>query len=187
MTQDREIILQTEPYLATHGPRSPCTGAFESGRALAASVALALTLRLWPHAPLSSYAPLSTAVYAEDGQLLRLTLASDQQYRLWTPLSDVSPEFVDALLLHEDRHFRWHVGVDPVALVRACARMATGGPHQGGSTITIRRQHPAFYVRSSPPSTPLAWAPTQTGDVDLSVVDDHGDTTARNIRVAVIP
>jgi penicillin-binding protein 1C len=43
------------------------------------------------------------------------------------------------------------------------------------------------YVGSSPPSTSLAWAPTHTGAVDLSVVDDHGDTAARNIRVAVIP
>jgi membrane carboxypeptidase/penicillin-binding protein PbpC len=43
------------------------------------------------------------------------------------------------------------------------------------------------YVGVSPPSTALAWAPTHSGDVDLSVVDDRGDTTDRNIRVAVIP
>ncbi len=43
------------------------------------------------------------------------------------------------------------------------------------------------YVGVSPPSTALAWAPTPSGDVDLSVVDDRGDTTDRNIRVAVIP
>jgi penicillin-binding protein 1C len=43
------------------------------------------------------------------------------------------------------------------------------------------------FVGSSAPSAPLAWAPTHTGDVDLSVVDDHGDSAARNIRVAVIP
>jgi len=63
--------------------------------AVAAVGALALVaLRILPHAPLSSYAPLSTAVYAHDGELLRLTLASDGQYRLWTPLSEVSAEFV---------------------------------------------------------------------------------------------
>jgi penicillin-binding protein 1C len=74
---------------------------------MAAGAALALSLlRILPHAPLSSHAPLSTAVYAEHGELLRLTLASDQQYRVWTPFSEVSPEFVEALLLHEDRHFR---------------------------------------------------------------------------------
>jgi penicillin-binding protein 1C len=95
-------------------------------------------LRVYPPAPLSSFAPTSTAVYAADGQLLRMTMASDQQYRLWTPLHGVSSEFIDALILHEDRHFYRHMGVDPTALIRACVRMATGGHHQGGSTITMQ-------------------------------------------------
>jgi penicillin-binding protein 1C len=112
-------------------------------RLLIAAVALtvaatAVVLRIFPSAPLSSFAPTSTAVYAEDGQLLRMTMASDQQYRLWTPLHSVSPEFMDALILHEDRHFYRHLGVDPTALIRACIRMATGGHHQGASTITMQ-------------------------------------------------
>ncbi len=117
--------------------------------ALVAGAVLVIgSLRLLPHAPLSSYAPQSTAVYAEDGQLLRLTLASDQQYRLWTPLSKVSPQFVDALLLHEDRHFRRHFGVDPVALVRAVVRMGEGGPHQGGSTITMQLARLIYHLNT---------------------------------------
>jgi len=117
--------------------------------AVAAGIALALlVVRILPHAPLSSYAPLSTAVYADDGTLLRLTLASDQQYRLWTPLSQVAPEFVEALLLHEDRHFRWHFGVDPSALIRASARMAAGGPHQGGSTVTMQLARLIYHLNT---------------------------------------
>ncbi len=117
--------------------------------AVAAGTVLALVLlRILPHAPLSSYAPLSTAVYAENGELLRLTLASDQQYRVWTPLSEVSPEFVDALLLHEDRHFHRHFGVDPVALVRAVTRMAGGGPHQGGSTVTMQLARLIYHLNT---------------------------------------
>jgi penicillin-binding protein 1C len=113
-----------------------------------AAIMIVVLLRILPHAPLSSYAPLSTAVYAEDGELLRLTLASDQQYRLWTPLSEVSPEFVDGLLLHEDRHFLWHFGVDPVALVRAVKNMAGGGPHQGGSTITMQLARLIYHLNT---------------------------------------
>ena len=87
--------------------------------AVVAALAIALlVLRLLPHRPLSSYLPGSSAVYADDGELLRLTLASDDQYRLWTPLAEVSPEYLQALQLHEDRHFRAHPGVNPVALVR---------------------------------------------------------------------
>jgi penicillin-binding protein 1C len=104
-----------------------------------AALAIAvLVLRLLPHQPLSSYRPGSTAVYAADGELLRLTLASDDQYRLWTPLAEVSPEYLQALQLHEDRHFRAHPGVNPIALVRAGFRTGTGGVRQGGSTITMQ-------------------------------------------------
>lgn len=74
--------------------------------------------RLWPHDPLRASFPSSTAVYDANGRLLRLTLASDQQYRLWVPLEDVSPAMVEAVLLHEDRWFRWHPGVSAWGLLR---------------------------------------------------------------------
>ncbi|HMN44183.1 MAG TPA: penicillin-binding protein 1C [Povalibacter sp.] len=104
-----------------------------------AIAALAVSaIRYWPREPLAQQIPSSTAVFDRNGRLLRLTLASDQQYRLWTPLEDVSPEFVDALLLHEDRHFHRHLGVNPAALVRAAFSTYTGGPRVGGSTITMQ-------------------------------------------------
>jgi penicillin-binding protein 1C len=105
---------------------------------VAALLAGALLLRLLPAPPLARYAPSSTAVYALDGELLRLTVASDHQYRLWTPLAQVSPDYVAALLLHEDRHFGWHFGINPLALVRAAWRTGSGGVRQGGSTVTMQ-------------------------------------------------
>jgi len=62
-----------------------------------------LGMRLWPHASLAQRVPLSTAVWSADRELLRVTLASDDQYRLWTPLSQMSPALVEAFLLKEDR------------------------------------------------------------------------------------
>ena len=44
----------------------------------------------------------------------------------------------DAVLLHEDRHYRWHPGVNPVALLRAAGSTYSGGPRIGGSTITMQ-------------------------------------------------
>jgi penicillin-binding protein 1C len=104
-------------------------------------VLLAVTpvaVRLWPHPRLAARIPSSVAVLDEQGRLLRLTAAADQQYRLWTALDDVSPEFVAALLLHEDRHFQWHPGVNPAALARAAMVTFTGGTRQGGSTLTMQ-------------------------------------------------
>ncbi|HEY4368221.1 MAG TPA: penicillin-binding protein 1C [Steroidobacteraceae bacterium] len=105
---------------------------------LAALIMLATVIRLWPRPPLSQQIPSSTAIFDRDGRLLRLTLASDDQYRLWTPLEQVSPEFVQALLLHEDQHFYRHPGVNPAALVRAAATTYSGGVRVGGSTLTMQ-------------------------------------------------
>jgi penicillin-binding protein 1C len=96
-----------------------------------------IALRLWPHAPFSQRVPLSTAVWSADGELLRVTLASDDQYRLWTSLSEMPSPLVEAFLLKEDRWFYWHPGVNPIALSRACFRTWRGAT-QGGSTLTMQ-------------------------------------------------
>jgi membrane carboxypeptidase/penicillin-binding protein PbpC len=96
-------------------------------------------LRFFPHAPLSDRVPLSTAVWSAHGELLRVTPASDDQYRLWTPLSDVSPDVIEAFLLKEDRWFYWHPGSNPVSLIRAGFRTYRGTARQGGSTLTMQR------------------------------------------------
>ena len=64
---------------------------------IALLAALLVGVRLWPHRPLSAWLPSSTAVYDARGRLLRLTLASDQRYRLWVPLKDVSPALIDGV------------------------------------------------------------------------------------------
>ena len=97
-----------------------------------------LLLRLLPHPSLASRIPLSTGIWSADGELLRVTLASDDQYRLWTPLQDIAPDITEAFLLKEDRWFRWHPGVNPVSLVRAGVRTYRGAARQGGSTITMQ-------------------------------------------------
>jgi penicillin-binding protein 1C len=97
-----------------------------------------IAVRMWPREPLAARIPTSTAIFDVKGRLLRLTLARDEQYRLWTPLEDISPQLVEALLLHEDQHFYWHPGVNPASLIRAAFSTYTGGPRVGGSTITMQ-------------------------------------------------
>ncbi|MCL1927002.1 MAG: penicillin-binding protein 1C [Syntrophorhabdaceae bacterium] len=95
-------------------------------------------VRFWPKPPLKSAIASSVAVYDTNGVLLRLTLARDDQYRLWVPLAEIPPELVEAVLLHEDQHFRYHPGVNPWSLLRAAARTYSGGSKQGGSTLTMQ-------------------------------------------------
>jgi 1A family penicillin-binding protein len=52
-------------------------------------------------------------------------------------LKDISPALVQAVLSIEDRRFRYHLGVDPIGILRAARRNEqAGGVVQGGSTIT---------------------------------------------------
>ncbi len=118
-------------------------------------LAVLLALRLWPHAPLSRQVPLSTAVWSADGELLRLTLAADDRYRLWTPLAETPPSLTDAFLLKEDRWFYWHPGVNPLALARAAFRTATGGSRQGGSTLTMQLARLLYRLNTKTPAGKL--------------------------------
>jgi len=102
------------------------------------ALAFALLPRLWPKAPLSAQAPSSVAVYDAQHRLLRLTLASDEQYRLWVPLERIAPSLVEGVLLYEDRWFHWHPGVNPWSLARAAFGTASGERRMGGSTLTMQ-------------------------------------------------
>lgn len=83
--------------------------------------------------------PFSTAYYDRNGVLLRLTLADDDKFRLFTPLERISPELVTATLRQEDRYFYHHPGVNPLAMIRAAYETyITRSRRMGGSTITMQ-------------------------------------------------
>ena len=77
---------------------------------IACALVALVALRVWPHAPLSQRLSMSTGVWSADGELLRVTLSADDQYRLWVPLPKMSAAVVDTFLLKEDRWFYWHCG-----------------------------------------------------------------------------
>jgi len=106
---------------------------------IALIAAILLGFRVWPHASLQSWKPSSVAVYDDRGRLLRLTLASDERYRLWVPLKEMSPQLVNAVLLREDRWYYWHPGVNPYGLARGFWVTYVRHRHpQGGSTIAMQ-------------------------------------------------
>ena len=122
--------------MATDGPRPRWRSWCKRGACLALLLAVAaVALRCLPHAPLSDAVSQSRAVYARGGELLRLSLAPDAQYRLWVPLPRMAPSLVQAVLLYEDRRFYWHPGVNPVALGRSVWSMASGGRRKKGDAV----------------------------------------------------
>jgi penicillin-binding protein 1C len=81
----------------------------------------------------------STAFYDSSGKLLRLNLAADDRYRLWTPIEKIPLSVQQATLLYEDQDFYQHIGIDFVALTNAFyTSYIKRSRRVGASTITMQ-------------------------------------------------
>jgi penicillin-binding protein 1C len=104
------------------------------------AIAAAIWLAALPPLPLEQARQVSTTIVDRNGRLLRAFAMADGRWRLPAhAASDVDPGYLDLLLACEDRRFRSHRGVDPLALARAAFQLATRGQIvSGGSTITMQ-------------------------------------------------
>lgn len=111
--------------------------------ALAAFIALAIAVYT-ARASLPSFEELKSSpngqmirVHAADGTVI---VSLGPSYGEWIPYSQIPAPMRDAMIAIEDRRFRSHWGVDPVALARiakfAVDNRGTDRRLQGGSTIT---------------------------------------------------
>jgi len=82
--------------------------------------------------------PLSTVLLDSEGQLLAASIAADGQWR-FAPRERVPERFARCAVLFEDRRFRWHPGVDPLAITRALVQnLRAGKVVSGGSTLSMQ-------------------------------------------------
>ena len=85
--------------------------------------------------PLGKDLEFSARVLDREGRLLRAYATSEGRWRLPATVADVDPRFFDVLFAYEDKRFRAHHGVDPLAFLRAALQLATSGRiRSGGST-----------------------------------------------------
>jgi penicillin-binding protein 1C len=101
-----------------------------------------------PKPPLFDGISFSQVVRDRDGNLLRVTLSSDQKFRIRTRLREISPELIDATLQFEDKHFAQHPGINPVALLRSVASILPHHARTGGSTITMQLARLRFHLQT---------------------------------------
>jgi penicillin-binding protein 1C len=108
-----------------------------------ACVSLAALSAAWLYslgpAPLGEGLAFSTVVVDRNGKLLRPYATPDGRWRLPATVKDVDPRYLDLLIAYEDKRFRRHHGVDPIAVGRAAWQLITHGRIvSGGSTITMQ-------------------------------------------------
>jgi penicillin-binding protein 2D len=81
----------------------------------------------------------ATKIYSADGKLLARLYLENREV---VPISEIATSLTDATVSIEDERFYSHSGVDPIGLVRAMVKTASGD-RQGASTITQQ------YVRNT--------------------------------------
>lgn len=101
-----------------------------------------------PEEQLPMSIPMGRMLFSEEGELLDASLAKDGQWRF--PLQDSLPEkFKVALLTAEDQYFPYHLGFNPVSMLRATwVNLKAGSVKQGGSTLT---QQTVRVIKNNPP------------------------------------
>mgnify|MGYP000871475630 CR=1 FL=1 len=87
----------------------------------------------------SAYRPSESVLLARDNRPLH-TLRVDKSVRrlAWTPLNDISPALVRAVIVSEDKRFMEHDGVDWQAAGKAAWSNFWGGRTRGASTLTMQ-------------------------------------------------
>ena len=102
-------------------------------------VCLGIAYLLLPKPELTTYQSYSRAYFDREGKLLRVSLADDQRYRLFTPLKHISPHLQQTTILYEDKNYYSHLGIDLIAMAGAVWRTyVLQNRRVGASTIPMQ-------------------------------------------------
>jgi penicillin-binding protein 1C len=139
---------EQQPAAEQSSARTPRRRRFVVLRALLLGAALAVFgfvgLVAWTWARLQPLSlaraeAVSVTVLDRNDRLLRAYTAPDGRWRLPVEVKDADPRYLAMLIAFEDKRFRRHRGVDPLAVGRAAwLLLRHGRPLSGGSTLTMQ-------------------------------------------------
>ena len=98
-----------------------------------------ICLHFKPFGSLLKNISFSRQVVDRNDKLLRLTLAEDDKYRVYTSLKNISPLAIESTLIYEDKFFYIHPGINPFSVFRAAwVTFIQKKRVIGASTITMQ-------------------------------------------------
>ncbi len=139
----------------------------------------------------TAYQPSEATLLARDGQPLH-SLRLDMTVRrlAWTPLADISPALLRAVIVSEDKRFLEHEGIDWQAAGKAAWSNFWGGRTRGASTLSMqlaglldedgqRRGRRSLFGKISQSAAALrlesAWNKRQIAEAYLNLVSFRGE------------
>jgi penicillin-binding protein 1C len=95
-----------------------------------------LTDLVFPFRPDVKYSQL---VLDRNDQVMHAFLSDDQKWRMRCRIDEVNPLLVKTIIYKEDKWFRYHPGINPIAIIRAAWQNSSRGRRvSGASTITMQ-------------------------------------------------
>ncbi len=89
--------------------------------------------------PLPQFKSYSKEIYSAENELIAVYLTNDDKWRMQVKIDEVSSELTRAILEKEDKWFYYHIGINPISLVRATiVNIISGKRKLGASTITMQ-------------------------------------------------
>jgi penicillin-binding protein 1C len=109
---------------------------FWSGVGLLSLCLFFLLDAIFPFHVAPSYAKI---IYDREGKILHTFLSQDEKWRFPAKLSQISPQLQKAIIEKEDQYFYYHIGFNPLAILRAMLRNLQADKRtSGASTITMQ-------------------------------------------------
>ena len=139
----------------------------------------------------AGYTSSQATLLARDGRHLQSLRIDKSAFRLpWTPLADISPAFIRAVIVSEDKRFFEHAGVDWQAAGNAAWGNLRGQRIRGASTLTMqlvglidedaqRRGRRSLFEKMSQTATALRlerfWSKSQILEAYLNLASFRGE------------
>ena len=91
---------------------------------------------IFPFRPKIEFSP---TILSHNNELLHSYLTTDEKWRMYTTLDEISPTLRKAIIHKEDQYFYYHFGVNPLAILRAAFNNIVKSKRtSGASTITMQ-------------------------------------------------
>lgn len=89
--------------------------------------------------PLEINIDYSKIIFAKDSTVIYSFLSTDDKWRMYTEIDEISPDLKKAILYKEDKYFYNHFGINPLAILRALKNNIVKQKRtSGASTITMQ-------------------------------------------------